>query len=249
MKNIIILCEPRTGSNVLCELFFSYNNFIVLNEFFTERIEEKLAPHYSMMSDDMKNSFYENFNIENKTVPGLIDFLNANPKSSLDFLDKLTLKYRLIKIHNFTFNDLNLSFLLDDPNTKFILLNRTSKIKQYVSNEVANQTQEWYNVDTSNKKIWVVPEKFLKFEKESLKWYSSIESKLIEKNHNFLKINYEEDLENIKQDQITLKISKWLTDNKILARTNAYKLSRYRKQNLSDLEHVILNYSQIKDFL
>jgi hypothetical protein len=246
MKNIIILSEARTGSNLLCEIFFSYNSVRVLNELFINFVNEQDTPHYKLMSTFERNLFFKYFSIEDKTITGLIHFLNNNPKISLELFDKLYTKYKLVKVHNFIFEKIRLEFLLDDPETKFILLNRTSKIKQYVSDQVARQLQEWHSIDTSNVKIKIDANDFLKFKQESIEWYTKIESMLVEKNHNFLRINYEEDLENIDQEQLSLKINSWLDLNGIPSHNNDYKLHIFKKQNLTNLEQIITNYQEIQ---
>ena len=248
MKNIIIFSEARTGSNLLCELFFSYNYVRVLNEFFIYFVDEKATPHYRFMTAAEKNLFFNYFNIENKTIANLTQIINSNPKTSLELLDTIN-NYKVIKVHDFIFNNLNLSFLLDDPETKFILLNRSSKIKQYVSNQVAHQIKEWHSVNTSDIKIHVDINEFLEFKQRSNLWNLQIEKLLIEKNHNYLKLNYEEDLENVDQSLLTLKVSNWLDSNNISSSTNEYKLKFFKKQNLSNLEQIITNYKEIEQHL
>lgn len=250
MKNIIVFSEARTGSNLLCELFFSYNCARVLNEFFIYFVDEKATPHYRFMSAAEKDLFFNYFNTEDKTITSLTQVINNNPKTSLELLDMINnYKYKVIKVHDFIFNNLNLSFLLDDPETKFILLNRTSKIKQYVSNLIANQIKEWHSVDTSNIKIHVDINEFLEFKQRSNLWNSQIEKLLIEKDHKYLKLNYEEDLENVDQPLLTSKVSNWLDTNNISSSTNEYKLKFFKKQNLSNLEQIITNYTEIKHLL
>lgn len=248
MKNIIIFAEPRTGSNLLCEVFHQYTSVKVFYEFFINFVDKKDIPHYTTMSEFERNFFAKCAGIPND-ITSFITFLRAYPYRSLMLLDAIFKKYKIIKIHDFIFDNLNMEFLLDDPETKFILLNRTSKIKQYISNQQADYLKQWHHADTSNIKITVDAEKFLKFKQASVEWYSRIENLLIEKNHNFLRVNYEEDLENIDQDLLTSKINNWLESNGISSATNDYKLNFFKKQNLASPEETITNYQEIQHLI
>ena len=145
---------------------------------------------------------------------------------------------------------MDLEFIFDDPETKFIVLERTSKLSQYVSLTAALSLGRWTEVDTTGTKVHIDPTAFLKFKNESDAWYQMIESKLSSKGHNYLKLTYEQDLENINYDVLIPKINKWLDDNNIKYLNNKnYRIKNSIKQNNSSLEESITNYDEVKGLL
>jgi LPS sulfotransferase NodH len=249
MKNIIILSQPRTGSNLLCELFFAYDSFRILNELFIRFHNINHVPHTKLLREHEITALIDHFKLEDRSMTSLIETLNNNTKETLMFLSQIISQYKIIKIHDFMLKDFDLDFVFNDPETKFIVLERESKISQYISRIVADRLFKWNYVDTSDIKVYVDPDKFLKFKEESINWYKDIETRLINNGYNYLKLSYEKDLEDIDYDIILPKINNWLDENNISYHNNEYKIKYHFKQNQSTLEYVIENFSEIKNLI
>jgi len=249
MKNIIILSQPRTGSNLLCELLFSYGSFRILNELFIRFHDINDVPHTKSLREHEITALIDHFKLKDRSLTSLIETLNNNPRETSEILSQIIPQYKIIKIHDFMLKDFELDFIFDDPETKFIVLERESKISQYVSRIVADKLVKWTRVDTSDIKVHVDPDKFLKFKEESIDWYKTIETRLINNGYNYLKLSYESDLEHIDYDVLLPKINNWLDQNQISYHNNGYKIKHHVKQNRSTLEHVIENFSEIKSLI
>ena len=249
MKNIIILSQPRTGSNLLCEFLFSYGSFRILNELFIRFHNINDVPHTKLLREHEITALIDHFKLEDRSLTSLIKTMNDNTKETLTFLSQIISQYKIIKIHDFMLKDFDLDFVFNDPETKFIVLERETKISQYISRIVADQLVKWTYVDTSDVKVHVDPDKFLKFKEESINWYQAIETRLINNKCNYLKLSYERDLENIDYNVLLPKINNWLNQNQISYYNNDYKVKYHIKQNRSTLEHVIENFSEIKNII
>lgn len=250
MKNIIVLSQPRTGSNLLCELFFSYLPIRVLMEFFIYFQDEKDVPHFNLLRKQELDALVNHFSLQDNSIDSLTTALNQNPREALEVLSSIISQYKVIKLHDFMLEQMDLEFIFNDPETKFIVLERTSKLKQYVSLTTALSLGRWTDVDTTDIKVHVDPEAFLKFKNESTAWYQMIESKLTSKGHNYLKLTYEQDLENIDYNVLIPKINNWLDNNNIRYLNNSnYRIKNSIKQNLSSLEDTITNYDEIKGLI
>ena len=249
MKNIIILSQPRTGSNLLCEMFFSYLPFRVLMEFFIYFHDENDMPHSKLLRTNELDTLFEHFKPQQRNILSLTTELNQHPKEAMDVLSSMISHYKIIKLHDFMFKQMDLEFIFNDPETKFIVLERSSKIKQYISGINANKLRKWQHVDTSDMKVQIDPSEFLKFKQASNSWYQDIEAKLQKNGCDYLKLNYEEDLEELDQTLLLAKINNWLDRNGIRYINTGYKVKFFNKQNNSPVEDLIVNYDEIKDLL
>jgi LPS sulfotransferase NodH len=250
MKNIIVLSQPRTGSNLLCEVFFSFFPLRVLMEFFIYFQDLKDVPHHKVLRPNELDALAKHFKLQDSNIESLTTTLNQHPKEALDAISSIIPQYKVIKLHDFMLEQMDLEFIFNDPETKFVVLERTSKLKQYVSLVNARALGRWTDVDTSDMKVHVDTEDFLKFKNSSNNWYQMIESKLANQGHNYLKLTYEQDLENIDWDVLIPKINKWLDNNNVrYLNTTNYKIKNSVKQNNSSLKDTIINYDEIKDLL
>ena len=132
------------------------------------------------------------------------------------------------------------------PNTKFILLSRKDKLKQFVSDQLAKVSNKYSTRDPEHKiynsiNLVVDPNEFNKYKNDSDLHYKKYKEKLAD--HNYLELVYEDDVENDLADTIE-KIDKWLKDNDIVVERKSYNLI-YQKQNTRSLADTIVNYSDI----
>ena len=232
--NIIILSQPRTGSSLLCELFCCFKNTTVLHELFTEgNVPLTKFPHHQ----------------------AILKKIQKTPKLAIEQLEKMfSNKHRVFKIHMFQLQDLNLDFVLELPNTKFVLITRDNFLEQYVSVKLANISGSF----STNDEIRGVSSKNIMF-KLDIKDYKKqelgnayniemIKKQLKELNHNYLEFNYEDDLEHFNLD-ILEKIKAWAVTSNIMLEQTDYIPSVYQKQNLRQMHEIITNWDSVKDLI
>ena len=75
-----------------------------------------------------------------------------------------------------------------------------------------------------------------------------IKKKLKDLNHNFLDLNYEDDLENYDLS-IFEKIRTWASTFGIVLNQSDYILSVYQKQNFRQMHEIISNWDSVKDLI
>ena len=233
--NIIILSQPRSGSSLLCELFCCFKNTIVLHEVLTNgnvSLTELTLHHQNMLK-----------------------IIQKNPKTAIGHLEKLfSNKHRVFKIHFFQLQDLNLDFVLELPNTKFVLITRQNFLEQYVSVRLANMSGSF----STNDEIRGVKSNNLMFELDIADYkheeagnnynIATIKKKLKDLNHNYLEFNYEDDLEHFNLD-ILEKIKAWALTANISLEQSDYIPTVYQKQNSRQIHEIITNWDSVKDLI
>lgn len=250
-KLILILCEPRTGSNLLCEATESYKDLQCINEFY-------LSPHINLyVKEDHVPADLPHKRLESIQQDKLFTFLNVKeedyfnllvniykqPIEALIELYNVTDKTLVVKIMHKHFDDLNLDRLLDLPFVEVILLERTNKLEEYVSHRKAIEFNKWYNADTSDIKITVDIDKFLERKQASLDWYKKIRLRLSGKK--YLELNYEKDLQYFDHDKFCKMFDSWLLSIGVDLDKTSHKMKFFKKQNHSPIENSIINYDDI----
>lgn len=254
-KLILILCEPRTGSNLLCEAMDSYSTLQSINEFYLspniglyvrrDHIPDDL-PHKDLLTQLQQESLFKLLKIESNNHFDMLVEIYKSPVESLLELYNVTSKTLVVKIMRNHFEELNLSRLLDFPFVEVIVLERTNKLEEYVSHRKAIELDQWYNTDTSNLKIKVDVDKFLERTKLSSVWYQKIRQQLKSNNKNYLELNYENDLLDFNQDTFCKMFDTWLQSIDIPINKTDHKMNFFKKQNNAPIEQSILNYNEIK---
>jgi hypothetical protein len=250
-KLILILCEPRTGSNLLCEAMESYVDLQCINEFYLspyfglyvrqDHIPDDL-PHKDLLTLEQQECLFKFLNVEPNDYYNLLVNIYKEPITSLIELYNVTDKTLVVKIMRKHFEDLGLDKLLELPFVEVILLERSNKLEEYVSHRKAIEHDKWYNVDTSNLKVTVDIEKFLEKKKQSSHWYSILRHKL----NNCLELNYEKDLQDFDQSQFCEKFNSWLTHIGVAINKTNHRMKFFKKQNNAPIEQSISNYDEIK---
>jgi len=250
-KLILILCEPRTGSNLLCEAIESYSNLQCINEFYLspygglyirqDHIPDDL-PHKDLLTLEQQSCLFKFLNVETDDYYNLLVNIYKEPVSSLIELYNITEKTLVVKIMRKHFEDLGLNKLLESPFVEVVLLERSNKLEEYVSHRKAIEHDKWYNTDTSNLKIKVDIEKFLEKKKHSSDWYSMLRHRL----DNCLELNYEKDLQEFDQNQFCATFDSWLTRIGVAVDKTKHIMKFFKKQNNTPIEQSILNYDEIK---
>jgi len=250
-KLIIILCEPRTGSNLLNEALNLYAPMRTINEFFLNLgfyVREDFVPddlpHKTLLKKEERIQLFDFLKVEQENYPELIKKINITPVDALLKLYEVTQSNLVVKIHKHQLEELHLHELLHLPYTEVILLERTSRLHSHVSILKARQFDKWHNVDTSNIKVLVNAEEFIYEQEKSIEWYSGIKKQLSSKE--YLEINYEKDLENISKEHFYSLFDPWFEKIKLSVTKTNYELKYFKKQNNAPIEQSILNYDEIE---
>lgn len=254
-KLILILCEPRTGSNLLCEAMDSYSMLHCINEFYLspniglyvrrDHIPDDL-PHKDLLTQTQQESLFKFLKVESNNHFDMLIEIYKSPIESLLELYNVTTKTLVVKIMRDHFEELDLYRLLDIPFVEVIVLERSNKLEEYVSHRKAIELDQWYNTDTSNLKIKVNVDKFLERTKLSSAWYQKIRQQLISNNKNYLELNYENDLLDFDQDTFCKMFDTWLESIGVPVNKTHHKMHFFKKQNNAPIEHSISNYDEVK---
>jgi hypothetical protein len=253
-KIILILCEARTGSNLLCEALNLYAPMRTVNEFFLEigfYINENHVPddlpHKNMFRPWEKEQLFNFLNVELNDWPELIKQINKNPIGAMNKINQIVPQTVAIKVHKEQFEKLNLKEIIHEPYVEIILLERSNRLHSYVSLLKGRQIDKWYGVDTSDIKVTVNPAGFIIEQQRSLNWYKEIRELLGSKN--YLEVNYEKDLSNINKTSFYALFDPWFEKIKLPVNKSNYELQFYSKQDKQPIENSILNYDVIKNTL
>jgi hypothetical protein len=251
-KLILILCEPRTGSNLLCEAIESYSNLQCINEFYLspylglyvrkDHIPNDL-PHKNILTQEQQNHLF-NFLDINDHYDMLVNIYKS-PVESLVELYNITTKTLVVKIMRRHYEELKLDSLLDLPYTEIIVLERSNKLEEYVSHIKAIEFDKWFNTDTSDIKVKVDIDKFLEKRNLSQTWYTKIRQHFISNKKHYLELNYEKDLLNFNQDDFCKMFDDWLLKINVNVNKTNHRMKFFKKQNNAPIEQSILNYNEV----
>jgi LPS sulfotransferase NodH len=245
--NIVILSQPRTGSNLLSRVLGNFSPFRELNEFFmseidAEKIDRSILPYNVFLgrSEFLFLKFLLKTDTENflKSVHSDIDH-------TLKSLDEIIKHTKIFKIQDHQLTEDQLEQLLNNPTLKFIVLERKDKLKQYTSVLVTNQVKQFFRVDTSSTRINIDSQSFIDFKNRTESWYTDLKQKLKNKNINFLDLVYEDDLEFIDESKLFEKIKIWLDQEQIHYSEYTSRDLYYFKQNKTPIEETVLNYKEL----
>jgi len=255
-KLILILCEPRTGSNLLCEAMESYSGLQCINEFYLspniglyvsrDHVPEDL-PHKDLLTQSQQDLLFNFLKIENNNHFDMLVGIYNSPIDSLIELYNVTDQSLVVKVMRAHYQELDLGRLVDLPFVEVILLERSNKLEEYVSHKKAIEFNQWYNTDTSNIKIKVDIDKFIEKRNLSTQWYNDIRQKL--KTKNYLELNYEQDLLDFDQNKFCIMFDIWLESIGVGTDKTKHKMKFFKKQNNAPIEHSILNYDEIKNLI
>lgn len=246
MNDVIILSDPRTGSNYLTEFFFKYNEFRILSEFYLEVnvYDKDLIGHLTFLTSDELQKFYNYYKINNDII-SLLKRIREDSITADNLLNKVIPNYKILKIHRRSIQKFNLEFMLEKYEN-FIWLTRNDILAQFVSREIAIKTGKWHRSNTSSEKIMIDVSKFLEYKENYTK---NLSYKNLLTSKNVLEINYEHDLCNPDENHVFQKISKWLNKINISFTTNNYKLNFFNKQNNNCLSNTILNWHDVVKYI
>jgi hypothetical protein len=247
--NIVILSQPRTGSNLLSRIVGNFFPFRELSEFFITEVDAKnvdpdILP-YNIFLSKLELSLL--IHLLKTDSENLLKTVHTDIVLTIETLNKFIQNTKIFKIQNHQITDEQLLQLLDNPTLKFIVLERKNKLKQYASTLVAGQVKKFFCIDTSDCRVNIDVEKYNTFKNNTEKWYVELKQKLIDRNINFLDIVYEDDLEFLKEEQLSEKIKNWLNQENIPYVKYINRDPLFFKQNKTPIEKTVLNYNNFKE--
>lgn len=249
MNDVIILSDHRTGSSLLNELFLAFSDKLkMVGEYYILPLaDERHYPHNVWFTQEDKILLYHYFNLSDKNLHKLIAKIHEDPEKSYNVLNKLTIKPKVIKCQISRIEQLGISFLLEQ-NKNFIFLERKDILAKFVSEKLCNETNIWWDVDTSNSRIVVDPVEFIEYKTIYQTQLTHYKNFLIDNNKNFLHLTYEDDLDTDDFTGLYDKLETWLKSvGYIIYRKTYYP--KHKKQNRALMQDKVINYNEIKDLL
>jgi len=237
--NLIVIGQQRTGSNLLCYALSFFKELRNINEFYS--VDRNNFIYDLFFTQEERDLFFKNFNTRDWRE--LLDKIHVDPISSYNYINTVLSGNKIIKLleHQFEINSKLYSLLEED--CKFIILDRKNDLEQYVSLKIADNNDVWWKENTDNFQITLDIDDYNKFKKQKKEFYSNLESKL--KGKTFIKLNYENDLQNGITDILLKKLSNFLE----IACYQDKDRNIIKKQNTIECYKKIKNYREIKDFI
>ena len=245
----IILCQARTGSNLLRQLLRKHGD---IDSFFSEPLREfpdrenyiKIAEIRTGHKSSIKYNLSDLDNID--IYFNILNSLKQRPvvgcKIFFEHLDR--------NIDNF-----NLINFIQKNNTKIILLERTNKFLQFLSNEKAIKSRVYYldhhgiiSPRPENIKIHLNINEYYKYLAKFTTEYINQEKEFKQYNIPYIKIYYE-DLISESQLSIMKDIYKLILGSLDETRIKQKPAKLSLVQNIYTLEEQIENYSEVVDQL
>ena len=274
MANIVILSDARTGSSLVCEAFESFKNTSTLHDLFwyngrvmydenTIAIPENLRGFLDEEKTKLKEIIKTKrdiFKIDNisrysgnangELIIGR--YIHTYPKEFFEsVVEVFSPNHIIFKTHLYVWKISDVDWLFDLPDTYFIVLERRSKLAQYTSLAIANKTKQWSRYNTSNERVHIDPIEFQEFKRFTDRGYDHFFIKQLKKRKsNFLKLYYEDDLENIDPEVLLEKIRHWMLSNGVNLERNTTLFPRKMiRQNTTPLENQITNFKEVNQFI
>jgi hypothetical protein len=230
MTRFVILAAPRTGSNLLCTLLNSHPEILCHHELFNPQ------------------GIFTALDFDNDTL-GRIS-LQQRDRDPIAFLDRVWTKHFDHACVGFKWtrgqNEQVLAHALEDANVKKIVLRRRNRVKTYVSEIIAQQTDQW---EVYRQQELILPRPRVTIEHSSLLdhihqnelFYGRLAAALHRTNQDYLEVDYEELLTGFEQSRV-LRFLAIPTSECELQPASV-------KQNPLDLRLSISNFSELAENL
>ena len=247
---------PRTGSSYLTDIISKYYTPLInLSEFFAvdeyngksfpyESINKTYGIDISEMLDFPKS--YTNHEIHRN--------IHTDVQSAYYKITKR--QNTLIKVHldhMFTLrpNGENLSFIADDPDAEFIILNRRYPLTTFYSLKVAQETGSWLLDDSTDVKVTLDPIEYKKYILETRILNHYLRESFENKDKNILNLEYYGDLAYENIDHVLNKLNIWFgeigADLSIKGNVSGIKYMKQNRNNTTPgyLKNCIVNYDEM----
>ena len=241
MDDIIILGQQRTGSNLLCYALSFFKNYRNLNEFYS--VDINTFVYELFFTQEEKTQLFKIYNTNNWRK--LLQKIHKNPINAFNVLSKiLDNQNKIVKLLDHQFQQNKKLYSLIDISSKFIVLERSNTLEQFVSLKIADETDAWWNQNTDQHKIILDINEYQNFCQDKKTYYENLKLQL--KDKSYLLINYEEDLVNGISDPLLLKLQKFLDKSPKIIKKDK---TRIKKQSSISCVDKIINYNEIKRYL
>jgi hypothetical protein len=180
MTRFVILAAPRTGSNLLCTLLNSHPEILCHHEIFNPQgiftalgFHDDSIDRVSLRQRDRDPILFLDRIWQTRQGHGCIGFKSTRGQ-----------------------NEVVLKEMLEDPNVKKIVLRRLNRIKTYVSEKIAQATQQW---EVYQEQELILPRPCITVDRADLvnhinennQFYSSLQPPKDQSNQRFLDVQYE----------------------------------------------------------
>lgn len=238
MENVLVLCQQRTGSNLLCYALSFFKNYRNVNEFYN-------ASHLNpiMFTEEERYEIFKAYDCESPPDERLLfNRINREPAKAIDVLRSLTGENLVFKITQYSFSYNYHLYSLIKEFDKFILLDRSNTLEQYVSKQIAEETNFWHQVNTNNHRIELDVEEYKKFCENKKIFYDDMKSRLRDKDH--IVLNYEKDLMNGITDSLLNNLQSFLSGSPEFEDKD--RINPIRRQNTANIVTKISNWDEVK---
>lgn len=244
---ILVFFIYRTGSSFIMQALNSCLGAKIFGDYGEILTPSEIRQTGFANTIDIDDSGLANYAVNN--IEGYLRYLSSISDPNAIICSKISLFQLEHHIKNKTIQFRN---IISKPNTKIIILKR-NLLDVYVSLKKANETKKWGWVDTTNIKININPEEYMKWYSETNELYDNLITNLISLNKSFITVNYEElNMINTDLNKVKLILSK-LYANEINLRLS---YSKFQSTNFlikqdRNLKHKdkIENYNEIRDLM
>lgn len=226
MTRFAILAAPRTGSNLLCTLLNSHPEILCHHEVFN--------PQGIFMA------------LTHREGDSQLGSLAERDRDPLAFLDRVWRSGHNYRCVGFKWtrgqNKMVLENVLEDAEAKKIVLRRRNRVKTYISEQIAKQTQQWeayspQELILPRPSVTVDTVKLREHISDNEQFYTDIDLSLRRMHQPHLDILYE----SLFSPQEQKRLLEFLGVNVVEQRLTAASV----KQNSTDLRDLIANFSEL----
>jgi len=233
-KNIIIMTQARSGSNLLCRLFSQYDCMSVNTEiadWFPQKINERIED-LNLKEKIKKHYPYKSFDKFVELMRQLCD---------RDFMIFKMFEYHITKV----------SWKLENQkHSSFIVLERNI-LDSYLSHIPSRINNIWSNFDTTKIKVDFIPHEFMKYYENRTDYFNSIDKIIKISPHlksKVIKVNYKEFMRENEQDKFIEKIFNFLKIKKMEKYEPKIKFAK-EKQNRNKNFNFVVNKEEMLKFM
>ena len=222
-SKFVIFAVPRTGSNLLCTLLNSHPEILCHHELFNP---EGIFTAVSHRDQDLG-----------------LGTVAERDRAPLEFLEKVWTTGSGNRCVGFKWtrrqNEDVLAAMANDPTVKKIVLHRRNRIKTYVSDMIAQKTQQWEvyaesDLEWPRPRVRINKEELLAHMRTNARFYEQLESILRETRQPFIETSYEQLFNSEEQHRLL----KFLGVDDVDYELQAASV----KQNSTNLRDLIANY-------
>jgi len=278
MANFILLSDARTGSSLVCEAFNNFKDVQSLNDIYwyngtflyqahktrstpTNLASFKLIETLKLYKIISKKRLILNENADVATNTwqsinnAICSYIQNHPREFFECLKELCSdSHIMFKTHLYQFEVTELDWIFDLPDTYFIILDRKSRLEQYVSLQIAKNKRLWQNINTSTEKVHIDPLEYLEFKRYTdTKYNFYYKNQLKNRGKDFLELYYEDDILNVTENNgndLLNKIKNWVATKNIDFEIDRKPIfPRLKRQNFTEMKDKIINYGEFLAFI